>query len=316
MRQRQRRAARPAAAVARGAVLVTVLAAMLGAVAGCGRPAGVDGVITDDWAAISAPTGFTPAAGVCHEAGFADVGFRNTYEIVDCAVRHRTETVHVGTFTGAVAAAPGPPAKGSAGAKAAYRECDAKATAYVGANWRTARLWLGVVQPSPAAWSGGAKWFRCDLIEVSSVEDDGDLTPREGTLRDALTQPASPLKLRCYAVRLDDQGGIDTMPPAGCSKPHNAEFTGLWTAAELPYPRAGGDWEKFHDGCRTVIARYVGVPDDANLEFRTGVVSLPGGEDVWQSGDRGVRCYLWVEGRQLTTSLKGRGAKALPIQYE
>jgi hypothetical protein len=60
----------------------------------------------------------------------------------------------------------------------------------------------------------------------------------------------------------------------------------------------------------------VGVPVDANLEFRTGVVSLPGGPDVWAAGDRGVRCYLWLDAAKLTASLKGKGPKAMPVQYE
>ena len=58
------------------------------------------------------------------------------------------------------------------------------------------------------------------------------------------------------------------------------------------------------------------MPDDEDLQYRTGVVSLPGGEDVWALGDRGVRCYLWLDGAELTTSLKGKGAKGLPIQYK
>jgi Septum formation len=309
---------RPAAPI-RGGRALAVLATFVvvfGGLAGCARPAGVDAVLTDDWLPMGAPSGFTPAAGTCHAASFTDVGFRAAYEVVDCATRHRTETAHVGTFTGPVAAASTPPAKGSPGAKDAYRQCDTKAAEYVGADWRTARLWLGVVQPSPAAWSGGAKWFRCDLIEVSSVEDDGDVVPRVGSLRDTLKRPSSPLKLACYAVEVDANGGIDTMPPASCTKPHNAEFVGLWTTGEVPYPRTGADWEKFHDGCRAIIADYVGVPNDKDLEFRTGVVSLPGGEDVWQDGDRGVRCYLWLDGAKLKSTLKGRGVKALPIQFK
>ena len=58
------------------------------------------------------------------------------------------------------------------------------------------------------------------------------------------------------------------------------------------------------------------MPDDADLQFRNGVVSLPGGEDVWALGDHGVRCYLWVDDATLTASLKGKGVKSLPIQYK
>ena len=46
------------------------------------------------------------------------------------------------------------------------------------------------------------------------------------------------------------------------------------------------------------------------------MVSLPGGADVWALGDHGVRCYLWLDGAALTSSLKGKGAKSLPVQYK
>jgi len=295
------------AAAALGAATAALLA-------GCGNPAGVDGELVDDWAPVSAPTTFTPPSGVCHAQGYADVGYLASFESVDCATGHRTETVHVGAFTGAAAAKPAPPAKGSLDLRAAYRECDAKAREYVGADWRLGRLWLGVVLPSPRAWEGGAKWFRCDLSEMTTVEDNGETVTRTGSLRNVLKAP-SPVSLTCYAVKLDRQGAIDTMPPADCRKPHNAEFAGVWTAPYLPYPKKDADWDRFHTECRKVIAAYVGVPADKDIKFRTGVVSLPGGEDQWQIGNRGVRCYLWISDRTLTASVKGGGAKALPIQF-
>jgi hypothetical protein len=296
------------ASLAVGATAVALLA-------GCGNPGNVDGLLVDDWAPVAAPTGFTPLAGVCHLAAFADVGTRETYETVDCDAQHRTETVYVGVYPTAAAGSPEPPTKGSAGAVAAYQECDTRTSSYVGAPWRTGRLWIGVVQPSAKAWAGGARWYRCEVIEISSIEDDGGLVQRSGSLRDTLASSASPLRLTCYAIKLDTAGAIDTMPAASCVTRHNAEFVGVWDAGKLPYPSAGTQWTKFHDGCRKLIATYVGVPDDANLEFRTGVVSLPGGPDVWAAGDHEVRCYLWLDAAKLTTSLKGKGAKSLPVQY-
>ena len=286
------------------------------ATAGCGTPGGVDGDLTDDWAAISAPTGFTPVAETCHLANFAVVGTRSTYEEVDCKLKHRTETVYVGTYEDPAAEADTPPAEGSAGSRAAYEVCDAKVTEYVGGPWRTARLWIGVTHPSTAAWTGGARWFRCEVLEISSIEDDGGLVMRLGSLKDALRTAGSPLLLTCYAIKLDDAGAIDTMPAASCAGKHNAEFVGVWDAGNHGYPTKADDWAAFHDGCRTLIARYAGVPDDKDLQYRTGVISLPGGEDVWALGDRGVRCYLWLDGAELTSSLKGKGVKSLPVQYK
>ena len=289
-----------------------VAAALLG---GCGRPAGVDGDLADDWVPVSAPASFTPPAGVCHAAGYSNVGYLSSFESVDCSSKHRTETVHVGTFTGPAAGRAAPPPKGSHDLRAAYRECDAEAKDYVGADRRTGRLWLGVVLPSPQAWAGGAKWFRCDMTEMTTVEDNGRTAERAASLRNAL-RATSPLSLTCYAVKLNKRGAIDTMPRADCRRAHNAEFAGVWNAPDLAYPKKDADWDRFHTECRKVIARYVDVPADDKIKFRTGVVSLPDGEDQWEIGNRGVRCYLWLSGRKLTKSLKGAGTAALPIQFE
>ncbi len=296
-----------------------VQAAMLSAtlLAGCGNPGGVDGDLTNRWAAIPAPTSFTPVAGTCHLGNFAAVDTRATYDEVDCQLKHRTETVYVGSYPSPTADADEPPGDGSAGARAAYRACDLAATDYVGGPWRTARLWIGVTHPSAAAWSGGARWFRCDVLEISTIEDDGGLVQRAGSLRDALKQGASPLRLTCYAIKLDGNGAIDTMPGVSCAARHNAEFVGVWYAGSAaPYPKTAAQWDALHGGCRKLIAQYVGVPDDDDLQYRTGVVSLPGGADVWALGDRGVRCYLWLDGSALTASLKGKGVSGLPIQYK
>ena len=296
---------------------VTAALSLVLALAGCGNPGGVDGNLTNGWEPIGTPVGFTPVADTCHLANFAVVGTREIYEEVDCQLKHRTETVYVGTYEDPAAEADAPPADGSAGAKAAYRTCDAQTTGFVGAPWRTGRFWIGVTHPSPAAWTGGARWFRCELLEISSIEDDGGLVLRTGSLKNALEGSASPLRLTCYGIQLGPDGAIDTMPAKSCAAEHNAEFVGVWTApAGLSYPQQDDDWTKFHDGCRKLIASYVDVPDDADLQYRTGVVSLPGGEDVWALGDRGVRCYLWLDGVELTSSLKGKGTKSLPIQYK
>ncbi|BCJ43264.1 hypothetical protein GCM10010168_44270 [Actinoplanes ianthinogenes] len=296
--------------------LAATLGLMLLVAAGCGNPGRVDGNLTNDWGAMPPATGFEPMAATCHLANFAATGPRATYEEVDCSVQHRTETVYVGTYTGTAADAEQPPVETSSGARAAYHTCDEKTTAYVGAPWRTARLWIGVTHPSPAAWSGGSRWFRCDVVELDSIEDNGALVERQGSLRGALAT-SSDLALGCYAIKLDDNGAIDTMPPANCTDKHNAEFAGVWDApADASYPKGDAAWEEFHDGCRTVVSAYTGVPDDKNLQYRTGVVSLPGNTDVWAQGDRGVRCYLWLDGAELTSTLKGKGTKALPVQYK
>ncbi len=297
-------------------LVAAALTATLTTAAGCGMPGGVDGDLTNGWAAMAPATGFEPSAGACHGANFNTVGARATYEEIDCKLAHRTETVYVGSYDPPAADADEPPAEGSAGAKAAYQVCDEKATTYLGGQWRTARIWIGVTHPTTAAWAGGARWFRCEALEISDVEDDGALVQRVGTLQSALADGNSDLLLGCYAVAQDSSGAIAGMPGVACTAKHNAEFAGVWFAKDLSYPRNDAAWEKFHAGCRGLIASYVGVPNDKDLQYRTGAISLPGNEDVWALGDFGVRCYLWLDGAELLSSLKGRGAKSLPIQYK
>jgi hypothetical protein len=298
----------------------TGLAAMGVAVllaAGCGGSGDIDGDLTNDWGAMAAATGFQPAAETCHLSNFAVSGPRSTYEEVDCTVLHRTETVYVGEYSGDAAETEAPPDRTSAPGREAYRTCDAQATEYVAGPWRDARLWIGVTNPSPAAWGGGSRWFRCELVELDSIEDDGALVQRKGTLRGAMNSDSSGLELGCYAIGLDSAGAIKTMPPADCGEKHNAEYVGVWDApAGATYPKRNSSWARFHDGCRVLVAKYVGVPEDGDLRYRTGVVSLPGNTEVWAQGDHGVRCYLWLDGAELIGSLKSKGTKALPVQYK
>jgi Septum formation len=284
------------------------------ALSACGNPAGVDGDLTNNWAKMSEPKPFVPPAEVCHSADFAEVAYLSSFNPVDCASAHRLETVHVGQFTGAAASASAPPANGSPEIRAAFAECDAKTKEYVGADWRTGRLWMGVVVPSPQGWSGGSRWFRCDIAEVTNAEDSGHTTGRTGSVKGALKSP-SRLSLGCFNVKLARDSTIDTMPAIECNKDHNSEFVGIYVAPDSAYPRGSAAFAKLYNECRRVIAKFAGVPMDGNITYRTGVVALPGSENDWQNGNRGVRCYLWLSERKVNRSLKGVGPDGLPIQY-
>ena len=62
------------------------------------------------------------------------------------------------------------------------------------------------------------------------------------------------------------------------------------------------------------MAAYAKLPDDEDLEFRTGTVVVPNLQDDWAAGNHGVRCYLYLKDATFTKSLKGAGPKALPVQ--
>jgi hypothetical protein len=295
-------------------VVVAVVSALSAAVlAGCGNPAGVDGVIVDDWRPVSAPTPFEPPAEVCHRADYREFATLATFDPVDCVESHRTETYYVGAFTGAAAGRTSPPAEGSPEWRTAYGECDKQAATYLGQDFRHGRLWLGVVVPSEAGWSGGARWFRCDLVVVANVESFGAPMDRTGSLKGVLASPGSPLVLGCYRVTAGADGTITAMTPVPCTTRHNSEFVGVYTApATAAYPKADADWQRLHGACRKVVATYVRVPDDANLQFRTGTAVVPNLEDDWAAGNHGVRCYLYIREAAFTRSLRNAGPAALP----
>ncbi|HEX5741732.1 MAG TPA: septum formation family protein [Pilimelia sp.] len=288
---------------------LTTLALLGGCTAA--RPPGVDGALLDDWPALPAPTALTPAAGSCH-LDFAEAGPRGGYAPVPCERPHKSETVHVGTFTGAAAAAAAPPARTSPARHAAYAACDAQATRFLGRNFRYGRLWLGVTVPSGPGWTGGARWYRCELGEVADVENFGPLVSRTGSLRQVLTRPTK-LDLTCYQVSASAAGAITAMAPVGCRNVHNSEFVGYFLApAGTAYPASGADWERLHTGCRPVVAGYVKVPNNADLRYRTGTVAVPHTEEDWAGGNRGVRCYLYVNDGRFTSSLRNAGVRGLP----
>jgi len=294
----------------RAAVMValTVLAAGL---AGCSKPAGIDGKLANTWPVLPSPVSFQPAANVCHATPLAETGPRSAYRPVDCARPHLTETFYVGTFP---ATTPGtePPTRTSAAHKAAFATCDTQARAFLGQDFRYGRLWLAVVVPSSPNWSGGARWFRCELGQVADVEDFGDIISRTGTLAGALKTPTSPLLLTCYQTTATPVGAIKAMDPIACAKPHNSEFVGAYIAAPQKYPTLPADWDRLHTSCRTKVATFVGVPNDANLKYRTGTVAVPNPQEDWNGGNLGVRCYLYVNTAKFTRSLRGAGPQLLP----
>ncbi|MFC5926722.1 septum formation family protein [Micromonospora vulcania] len=290
------------AAVAAGATVALTLG-------GCGAPGGVDRNLTDDWPAPVAAQQFVPAAEVCHHTT-QQVGYLTGYNPVACTESHRVETLFVGTLSGAGTERSTPPPAGSAGMRAAQAGCDKEVSKAVGADWRSGRLGLTVVLPSPLAWAGGARWYRCDVTELASI-DDTSVGLRSGSLRGALTGPAQ-LAYRCFNPKLvkDD---IDEMVPASCTSKHHAEFVGVWQAPDISYDEFNRATKRTHRACQTVIARYAKVPDDSQLDFRAGTIYYQPYEQEWKNGNRGVQCFLWISDRNLTRSMKSAGTKGLPV---
>ncbi|MEU8235965.1 septum formation family protein [Actinoplanes sp. NPDC048967] len=283
------------------AVLLAVLLT-----AGCSGapPDGTDGDLTDDWRTPSSPAPFRPATGECHEM-LAATAALDDYRPVDCAELHVSETFHVGTAADADVV----PAAGTAGARAAFQECSTRAAGFLGGPWRTARVAVQVVWPTKAAWSGGARWFRCD---VTTADLDGQSrTSRTGSLAGELAG-ASPLKLGCFNPTVDGET-VTTMRPVPCEERHRAEFAGLWKAPEITYAALESGTERSAAGCRGVIAKFAKLPDDSDMQYRTGWISYNPTRTEWLSGERRVRCFVYFAKRTFTRSLKGAGPSVLPV---
>lgn len=280
------------------------------ALAGCGAPGGVDRDLADDWPALPAAKAFVPEAGTCH-ATLQDVGYLSGYNPIDCAAGHRSETLHVGTLTGPDADRSTPPRAGSNGVRTARAECDRKVSTAVGADWRSGRLLLSVIFPSAQAWAGGARWFRCDVSEVTSL-DDGSITLHSGSLRGALKR-GSPLAFGCFNPKLakDD---IEEMRPVACTAKHHAEFVGVYQFPQVSYAQFQSSSVRAHKACRSLIAKYAKVPDNSDMQYRAGTIIYHPLEEEWKDGNRGVQCFLWLSDRTLTRSVKGAGNKGLPIR--
>lgn len=294
------------------AVAVTV--ALAAALAGCaGRAPGVDGDLTNNWPPMPVPTLAVPADHACYDLpGMANLPTKLPLP-VSCDDNHNLETVHVGAFTGADTATETPPPDGGPAQQKAYADCTGAARAFLGDDWRTGRVELVMTVPTDVQWGADARWYRCDLVQLGDLETY-QIDSRQGSLRGALTG-GRPVALTCFSARTSGNS-VESMVAADCTARHNVEFAGVWTAPPGAYPDSDADRDKADlAGCKAVIATFARVPDDDRLQYRVGQLSDGFGEDEWAVGNRGVRCYIWMDTKPLTHSVRGVGPSGLPINY-
>ena|GEM_PF-359242 len=288
------------------------------ALGGCaGLPAGVDRDLTNGWPPMPEPRVPVPQSGWCYavvpsetETWFGD------FSPVPCAGTHQSETVFVGTFVGAPADRSTPPAWGSQGRIDAFTERRKKASDYLGGDFLLGRLGMKLVQPDSAAWTGGARWFRCDITRYKDL-DDAQLNDNAGSVRDGL-RGARPLAVTC-AIESDDgkTNTVTDVHTTDCATPHNAELAGVFTAPNLPWEADDKARQNMASkGCEDVVASYLGLPDgevtNPVLGWSFGVFT----QNEWQRGDRTVRCFAVgfkgasSNGVRFTGSVKNIGNRA------
>lgn len=261
--------------------------------------------LTDEWPQMPAVQPFEPKAEVCHAVVTASSDAR-AYKPIDCSQKHLVQTLHVGRLSGEVAALAAPPKLSDPAAEPAYAECDRGVKARLGRDWRDFRFNVVVRLPSAAAWTGGARWVRCDVVvprDLARMEDD-DLIEQEGPLAGPALDAHA---LGCFAYK---SAPGPSLTATDCTKPHNAEYVGTeFMPVGTKYPDADGDWDMLHEKCFVLAAAFVGV---ARSAFTVGISSWIENESRWQGGDRSIRCYLWLDSKTMSSSAKGSRGLGIP----
>jgi hypothetical protein len=295
-----------------GRQFVGVLAvlAMAAALAGCASmPPGVDGNLTDAWPAMPVAKVSVPAVGVCYAArptGLA-AGDEPT---TPCSDSHSTETVYVGTFTGADGNRSIAPTANTQTLVNAFVDCRKNASAYLGDDFYMGPMTLQTTVPTDAAWKGGARWYRCDIERYADVnfEIRGGGSAKDGLRGDR------PLAITCIIASDSgkDSSKWDEFVP--CTKPHNAELAGLFSAPNVPWPadeKARSDMGG--KGCEGVVAKFLGLSGTRDTNTVLGWSWEPFDQERWDLGDRTIRCVVLgfkngaVNGVRFTGSVKGFG---------
>ena len=296
----------------RTAVAVAALCAVF-ALGGCGKlPPGVDGDLTNGWPAMPQPKIVVPVAGACYAMLSSGVSAGDD-TTTPCVTTHDLETVYVGTFAGADAGRSTAPAKGSPALVTAYADCRKNATAYLGDDFDLGMLELSIVVPTAPAWTGGARWYRCDIIRYRDMQFD--TVGGEGSVKDGL-RGDRPLAITCVNVTDDGKNAITDEQAVACSTPHNAEVAGLFTAPDVPWPadQTARD-NTASKGCEAVAAKYLGQSGQVNNPV-LGWAWDGFTQDRWEMGDRTIRCLLvgikngTANSVKFTGSVKGIGTKA------
>ncbi|MEV4138535.1 septum formation family protein [Dactylosporangium sp. NPDC049742] len=299
----------------RGRRVTVAILCVAGALAGCGTPAGTDGDLTNGWPALPAASYSPPAQGSCLQGAVAAFEpSASPLRAVDCAEPHAVEVVGGGT----VPDAPAPPAWDSDPSRAAYAECDKAATAYLGGDWRTGRLFPVFRMPAAATWQAGGRRYLCGIAEAS----DDLFAPQErtGSVKGGLSGGKGPLALACVQLSGGDldakgfYGTVDAVKPVACDAPHDTEFVGAWTAPAGEYPPQQKLKELAGDACYLKIAQFLGLSQTQLFQradiytFWTGLTA-----NQWALGDRTAHCFLNVSSKTpLRVSVRDLGTKQLP----
>ncbi len=298
----------------RGAAVVAIGVMLLSA-AGCARPSGVDGSLTDDWPAFGTASVPVPAVGSCYNSSSVAGGAISFANLTPwpCANLHNAETVSVGTFTGDDAKRDSPPPLTGSTALAMFDTCGKAASDYVGGDWHDLRLESRFLVPTEREWQGGARFYVCDVFVIDEYMWHAE--DRTGSVRDVVHK-ANDLSFGCNSYTSSADGkSIEDAKAVPCANAHNAEYAGHFVAPPGAFPSEKDLFSAGDDGCGKVVAAFLGMTP-GQFESRSQPVGYywryPHAAG-WQVGDRSFRCWVTVlGGRTVRTTLRGLGSRALP----
>lgn len=274
----------------RNAAILVVVALVLG-IAGCaGRPAGVDGNLTDDWPALADARMESPIVGTCHTGLVLYEWFGPfTPYTIDCAAEHTYETIYIGTFPQDLSGKPDHPDRGSTALAPLFRLCTTNGNAFLGDDWQDGYVTLQLSVPSSAAWRAGARWFACNASRTTD-NFQHEPTVMTGSLRGALG-PTGSLRRGCETVTEDADHYLLSEESVDCSVPHNAEFAGLLRLTDAKYPTDNDTrWTHENYACNSVFKNFLGIPYGTSDYF--GFFHDDITEEQWNLGVRTMACIL------------------------
>jgi hypothetical protein len=285
------------------AVAIIAIGSVL-ALSACSLPPGVDGNLVDDWTSIAAPLPAMPIVGDCYGSSDSDMLGNPP---VACTSEHVAEVAYIGAFAGADASRVTVPPAGSTTLRSAYAKCQAPVKTFLGADWHSGLLQLDLVIPDAEGWTGGARWFRCDVALLSTP--DGETIASNTSLKGSLAPGKNTAATLQCVLWTDHKTYITDIHKSSCAKPFNGEYAGFFTAPDTSWPSTAKKRSTLTgDGCADVVARYLGFNsvDDEN-QFDVGSVNMPFDEDRWDGGDRTVRCFAAADTKdgKFTASVKG-----------
>jgi hypothetical protein len=259
----------------------------------------------------STPPKTTPAVGSCWDVDPSAVVATLPWpgSPVECANQHTAEVFYTGqvdhTLIKTVHGAKGQDAQiANVLIEAQARTgCTAHVQAYLGGPWRSAQL--SVVPDFIAPKSDG--FYACSVSQVSDP-GGGQIVPRSGTLRGALTGSSAGIGIDCYAA---GAGGALSFVP--CTQDHTGEYVGLYAVTPFGAPYDGPKLQAaVTNGCQAILNGFLGLPAGATKrpDLRASFVG-PTSSVTWVGSDQSFACYATASAT-MRGSIKGLGTRPLP----